>query len=561
MSIEPSNIGTFSLRLRAGRSQRSEARALAQSASEKIATPLMEALEAEFHRQLGSNVIVRVKSIALRFRMSPRGLSEEGLRRMGVDVASALVTGCRTSPVAGEEADVVAFKDAADYHASFLTWSARGGEIPRWQFSDLEDAGSVWRSILAEGASHVRQVVDHLRQRGVLGRVMNATPSARRQVAKVLGGMEAVLGDTVPEDTALGDTVSPDAIFEGMGGAGGLGDPLAAERDRSPLPEASAGQAEAPESSSFSAMGLNESNALARASRSDSQSSADSLKRTEAVSAGSLRKAAFREAGAPGRQGESSPDESGRSSAEARQESPEAVRKFIPAASRPEPDASAAPSEPESSEITPASEAIAGLKQDERRWPTKFAGLFYLLRPVLELELAEHLWCAGFLEGVVLAHVATLVLPEQTDDIAPALFGGTSVGVPLPAIVAEGWAIDEILRKTAASEASVEEELRRVAASRFGDREANRVVVRCASALVTLFCARLSKPPELDLVRKYLNVPGEIRIGAGELAVLMPLESIDPDVRRAGLDINPGNIPWLSRNVAFSFLGAEDRES
>jgi hypothetical protein len=33
----------------------------------------------------------------------------------------------------------------------------------------------------------------------------------------------------------------------------------------------------------------------------------------------------------------------------------------------------------------------------------------------------------------------------------------------------------------------------------------------------------------------------------------MPMEAIDIDLRRAGLDLDPGFLPWLGRKVEFVF--------
>jgi hypothetical protein len=57
---------------------------------------------------------------------------------------------------------------------------------------------------------------------------------------------------------------------------------------------------------------------------------------------------------------------------------------------------------------------------------TAYAGLFYLLNPILELELAEALWRACLPEGRILGHAAAALLGEHRDP-APAVIAGTQL--------------------------------------------------------------------------------------------------------------------------------------
>jgi hypothetical protein len=74
-----------------------------------------------------------------------------------------------------------------------------------------------------------------------------------------------------------------------------------------------------------------------------------------------------------------------------------------------------------------------------------------------------------------------------------------------------------------------------------------------------LFASRIGSPP-LDaiagFVARYLVRTGRVRLGVDEMRVALDAQDVDFDVRRAGLDRDPGWLPWLRRSVRFLF---EDR--
>lgn len=206
---------------------------------------------------------------------------------------------------------------------------------------------------------------------------------------------------------------------------------------------------------------------------------------------------------------------------------------------------------------------------------TRFAGLFYTLRPLLELDLGEHLWCAGTVEGHLLFHVARALLgDESARDPAPAVLGGVDGrSDPVPAPIPD-WAAQEIRAKSARSlrelavrirspegelrelDADVEETARslapRVPAS-VDDPATAACVAFCAAVVKRALELRLRERLELSAMADRLRVPARIERHPKELRIVMPLESIDIDIRRAGLDRNPGWVPWLGRKVVLEF--------
>jgi len=87
--------------------------------------------------------------------------------------------------------------------------------------------------------------------------------------------------------------------------------------------------------------------------------------------------------------------------------------------------------------------------------------------------------------------------------------------------------------------------------------EARALLAHVTGTLAHLFIARLgvdSLPSLPELVTRYLALPAEIELGNETIVIRLPMERIDLDVRRAGLDRDPGWVPWLGRHVSFEFL-------
>lgn len=206
----------------------------------------------------------------------------------------------------------------------------------------------------------------------------------------------------------------------------------------------------------------------------------------------------------------------------------------------------------EGAPAAPVSAELAGVRTAE----TQVAGVWYLARLVLEIELAELLWQVGVREADFLAHVVAAVV--GVDDIACRWFGGAFDDDPALDAIAP-WAESEIDSKLSASFAGLAIDMPRSELVRAvgcvapaADARTAAVVARCAAALVSVFCARLGVPPNVDLVRKYLCVPARMELD-DPLCVVIPMERINIDLRRAGVDRDPGYLAWLRRKVVLQF--------
>lgn len=188
--------------------------------------------------------------------------------------------------------------------------------------------------------------------------------------------------------------------------------------------------------------------------------------------------------------------------------------------------------------------------RNEAYTTTDFAGLWYFARLVMDLDMAEQLWAAGLIEGDFLAHVARAIAgPAAADDASWRWFGGAWDHEPQIAPLPP-WAIDELAAGRAAALSRVAPSTPALDAACFAGADA--VVASAAAALVTAFCARLGIAPDLDHTRTYLRRRGRLELG-DTLRVVMDMDAIDLDVRRAGLDVNPGHLPWLGRSLELVF--------
>jgi hypothetical protein len=79
------------------------------------------------------------------------------------------------------------------------------------------------------------------------------------------------------------------------------------------------------------------------------------------------------------------------------------------------------------------------------------------------------------------------------------------------------------------------------------------VVTQIAGCLGHVFSARIGGDDAARASSRHLALPARIRRSAEALEIRIAGEHVSLGVRRAGLDANPGWVPWLRRRVAFVF--------
>jgi hypothetical protein len=263
------------------------------------------------------------------------------------------------------------------------------------------------------------------------------------------------------------------------------------------------------------------------------------------------------------------------------------------AASPPSPQASETPvtESPRSLAIEPAADPLRAAPTpvtDEHstvgldRAPTAIAGAAMLVGRTMELEIAEALWCAGVPEGpVIAAAIARLAGPAHARDPILAAIAAAQLGPPPPLPGVPAWAATEVTdklrdslgrwlarRRDVRAPAALTAALAAVAAElAAADGPAlDPLVDAIAAALAASACTRLARAWSAATARWILVRAGEVTIpadtagrDADAIEVALPMAAVDLELRRAGLDADPGWLPWLSRRMRLVFVpGAGD---
>jgi hypothetical protein len=170
-----------------------------------------------------------------------------------------------------------------------------------------------------------------------------------------------------------------------------------------------------------------------------------------------------------------------------------------------------------------------GVDTDGRRsWPTEWAGLLFVLGAAPDAGIPQRLLTDPVLAerplSWLLTELGRLLLPgcPATDPALAALAGLDPAAVTRTLPAAPG-------------------EVRSLQAH----------ALRWATAVRQ----RLDRPGQdagevLDWLARR---PGRLLIEPGWTDLILPLEAVDLDIRRAGLDIDPGWLPWLGRVVRYRY--------
>lgn len=179
----------------------------------------------------------------------------------------------------------------------------------------------------------------------------------------------------------------------------------------------------------------------------------------------------------------------------------------------------------------PASEPDAPPDQPDAalRYSTRFAGLLFLLPLVAELGLPARPPAALAERRLrwVLHQLALVLQPLEPDDPAALAFAGLPPDAELPTAAEEPPTIEERLALADTGDALVE--------------------------LLRVVLAEPHRPPDelLDFVcRRRAEVVGD----PGWVELRFRLDDVSIELRRVGLDLDPGWVPWLGAVVRFVYV-------
>jgi hypothetical protein len=88
-----------------------------------------------------------------------------------------------------------------------------------------------------------------------------------------------------------------------------------------------------------------------------------------------------------------------------------------------------------------------------------------------------------------------------------------------------------------------------------GDRGSIETAI--AAIVVAAACARLGVAWDVEVARAITARTGTIAIGPEVIDIEIPLAAVDVEVRRAGLDRDPGWVPWLARKLRIVYVPGE----
>lgn len=515
-----SRIGELRLHLRVPGALEPDVPHLRAAVERTVVVGVIEELERRLHAALGDQVVIRVRRLALRWTLDPSTLGDAAsLVQLADELARDLLAEIAAQPsherLRPRSPSIVAFASERHAEAARLADIADGVGDDAWFHAGSPHGAATWESVAAAGAPEIEEVVGWLDR---MSRVEAALALAPDRVLVQVAAAVPAHADTVALVEAR-RAVRADAGAARPGGGASA-------------PASTAGSSEL-----LGRLAPHPIPAVPVPAGAPSPFAAPAEPPASIAAIGTTGSApALPVEPAPG--------------AEA----------MLPA------HASTAPRgmQEESPEPAPTRDGVVVT--------TQYAGLFYLIGRVLELDLAEALWAAGVVEGDVLAHVASAIVDDEADP-AWRWFGGAFDRVPLLPVL-PAWAIGEVSAAVqhglghrlvvfgvTSTPDAVDAELGALAATvprpAAGDAGMGQVIARSAAALAVIVAARLHRPPSWSLLREVITRPGRMVVTPDAVRVIMSAALVEIDHRRAGLDQDPGHVPWLGRRVFLEFAGGE----
>jgi hypothetical protein len=217
-----------------------------------------------------------------------------------------------------------------------------------------------------------------------------------------------------------------------------------------------------------------------------------------------------------------------------------------------------APADPPGAAGTaPSLPQAAGEPEDGAVLGTQWCGLLYLVNLSLRLGLPERLWQIGVGEGAALA--AMLGRLGDPDDPAAQVLAPGFPRPPDPVPAVADWAWTELSAGLLPRPVwGMAED--RVPAFDVALRGEEPLSLASWGAGVHLAACEhlLGRTLSLKAARGRLRRSGQIVLTEQTVTVIQPVEAIDIDLRRAGLDADPGWLPWLGKTLSFRFVGGEE---
>jgi hypothetical protein len=188
---------------------------------------------------------------------------------------------------------------------------------------------------------------------------------------------------------------------------------------------------------------------------------------------------------------------------------------------------------------------------------SQWCGLLYLVNLSLRLGLPERLWQIGVEEGAALS--AMLGRLGEADDPAVQVLAAGFPRPPDPVPAPADWAWHELSAGLLPRPVwgMAEDRVPAFDAALRGDGPLS--LASWGAGVHLAACEHLlGRTLSLEAARALLRRSGQIVLTDRAVTVIQPVEAIDVALRRAGLDADPGWLPWLGKTLSFRFVGGEE---
>ncbi|MBL4635039.1 MAG: hypothetical protein JKY56_14290, partial [Kofleriaceae bacterium] len=534
-------VADLTLNLDIDASENDKAVRLRKVAEGSFIRSLLAACEEDLTRRMGSRAaLVFIRYVQVDWDFPEEMLSEGAFAKtLGCELAAGLFgqihsSQTQQSPLTWpkKENDSVVFIDQAHYEAGYLAYAASesAGPLP-WYFSRIaKKVVDPWSLLVRSPPSHQRVIVQYLRQYRTLPSVLRSCPDhLRSSLAQLTGALSdeevATLAESQHNRSVVEDKqVFVDSLVEEDSKRRESSDATGADPEILEIPQAPTNPPSIPpEQSTQSAA----SYGLIRPSPFDISSS-----HTEAPPPPSPPPIEVNKGSKSTRLPSSATNTS-------------IASPLLPVSST-SPDAA--------QRITDEEPTIAtGLHSE-------YGGLVYLLARALELDLGEHLWCAGVVEAQVFHRIPQAILGPNlpAGDSARGMLSG--LWGQARSLSIEAWAGEEIRTKLHASwERETKKHNQRPVPSWLvptqlafrlhsvdSDSHTDDCIRYCAATLLSLFL-RCRGDEFLPDITDCFRSPARIELSSELMRVHLHMDSVDMRLRRAGLDFDPGWIPWMKR--------------
>lgn len=213
---------------------------------------------------------------------------------------------------------------------------------------------------------------------------------------------------------------------------------------------------------------------------------------------------------------------------------------------------------------------------DEYFETTQAAGLAFLINILLRIELPEILWCAGLDERRYLHDVfQSFTAMFKVDDRIPEILSGYAFTEENTAATLEEWADREIkqkvllrLQKNVLSETQLinfnniqsQFEPWFYQAKQLSGESlyCQNVAWNCATLVAVFFIFISDDEQSKNTLEYFLLQSGRVYFDEEKIDICFSTPTSDIRLRRAGLDLNPGYLPWLEKQLEFSYPDSEE---